>query len=354
MTSKWHCKSRKSACVLSGVTFALVCSNGTYAQGRDDWSERITISGAMEVNASMGSNLAGGSSGDITLDTVELGIDAAVTESVTGHLLILHEDDATEPWEVDEGTIDIDYDVLNFSAGRMYLPFGTFETHLVSDPLTLELGETREAALQLSMDWEGFYGAFYIYNGDLNTAEAVAAGDDSIDQLGFSVGFDGELLGLNINTGFDFISNIADSNTIQELVITAPQVDAYVAGWAIHANVTWDPITLIFEYVAAGEFLVGEVPFAGAGAVPSALHLEAAVGFSVFDTNMTFAVAYQSTAEASALDLPESKLLIGMGVELDENVSLKGEFAHVADYAVEDGGSGEAASVITGQLAIGF
>jgi len=35
------------------------------------------------------------------------------------------------------------------TAGQLYVPFGAFETGLISDPLTLEIGETRESTVLL-------------------------------------------------------------------------------------------------------------------------------------------------------------------------------------------------------------
>ena len=307
----------------------------------------------VEVEAFMGSNLAGGSAGDISLATLDLEIDAQVADAITAHVLAVHEDDVIEPWEVDEGFVEFDWEPVTFSAGRLYLPFGTYESFMVSDPLTLELGETREAALLVEIEWEGLYGSFYVFNGDINTAESVAESDDTIDQMGLGVGFEGEFVGVEINTGFDFIQNIADSNHIQTFFTTA-QVEDYVSGWAIHAKAVWDPVTVLFEYVAAGEFLPAEVPFLGDGAAPTALHLEAAVSFVMLETDMSIAASFQSTSEASALDLPESKLLLAWAVEIDENVIFTAEFAHVTDYAIDEGGLGEGASVVTGQLAVGF
>lgn len=335
------------------VIFGMIIPQSGSAQGRNDWNNRIALSGMVEVEAFMGSSLAGGSAGDISLASLDLGVDVQVAEAISAHLLALHEDDATEPWEVDEGFVEFDWEPVTFSAGRMYLPFGIYETFMVSDPLTLELGETREAALLAEIEWEGLYGSFYVFNGDINTVESVTASDDTIDQWGFGVGYEGNLMGLQINTGFEFIRNMADSNHIQTFFTTA-QVEDYVSGWAVHAKAVWDPITVLFEYVAAGEFLPTEVSFVGGGAAPAALHLEAAVSFVMFETDMSFAAAFQSTSEASALDLPESKLLLALAVDIDENVTVTGEFAHITDYAIDEGGLGEGASVITGQLAVGF
>ena len=117
------------------------------------------------------------------LATMELGIDAEVNEYVSGHVLFLWEEDDTEPIDLDEGFITLsggDACPGYFSVGKMYVPFGNFESNMVSDPLTLEMGETRESALQAGFDVDGFYGSVFAFNGDIDEA-----GEDShIDNFG--------------------------------------------------------------------------------------------------------------------------------------------------------------------------
>ncbi len=109
-------------------------------------ADEVTVSGAVEVELGFGDDFAGKSQSDIALATVVLGVDAKINDRVTGHVALLHEDDGTEPMEVDEGIISIDLENgWYFNGGRMYVPFGVYESNLVSDPLTLEIGETREA-----------------------------------------------------------------------------------------------------------------------------------------------------------------------------------------------------------------
>ncbi|MEE8300436.1 MAG: LbtU family siderophore porin [Desulfatiglandales bacterium] len=144
------------------------------------WPDRIELSGLsglIEVEASseaidhVDPAVDDERSSDIVLATVELGVDADIAKHVKGHILFLFEEDDTEPIEVDEGIISIDgEDVLPLylNAGTMYVPFGRFESHFISDPLTLELGETRESAVLggFANDWvELSLGTF---NGDID------------------------------------------------------------------------------------------------------------------------------------------------------------------------------------------
>ena len=70
---------------------------------------------------------------DIALATVEIGIDGEINPSVQGHVLLLWEEGESENINdfMDEGTITISNPEkcpYYLTAGKMYLPFGSFES----------------------------------------------------------------------------------------------------------------------------------------------------------------------------------------------------------------------------------
>lgn len=117
--------SLRKACLaaLSAVSLAVAAP----AQAEiisDDILQGVTISGLIEVNAWQTEDYAGVDSSDLTLATVELAIDAQVHKWVSGHILFLFEEDATEDLTVDVGYIrvgNLDYSPVYVDAGRMYL-----------------------------------------------------------------------------------------------------------------------------------------------------------------------------------------------------------------------------------------
>jgi len=78
--------------------------------------------------------------------------------------------------KVDEGTITIgnaDVTPIYLTAGRMYIPFGNFESNMISDPITLTMSETREEAFQLGVELEnGLHGSAYLFNGKIAEANS--------------------------------------------------------------------------------------------------------------------------------------------------------------------------------------
>jgi hypothetical protein len=77
----------------------------------DKWNNRITVSGLLETEAGYTNQDFNDpleedtDSSDITLATVEIGVGAKISEHVAGHILMLWEQGATEPFDIDEGII---------------------------------------------------------------------------------------------------------------------------------------------------------------------------------------------------------------------------------------------------------
>ncbi len=318
------------------------------------WTDRIGLSGLVEVEASAVDSPDGDES-DVVLATVELGIDAQINEWVSAHVLVLFEEDDTDPPEIDEGVVSIANAAVTpfyLNAGRMYLPFGNYESNMVSDPLTLEIGEIRESAVQVGFESAGFYGSLFIFNGD--TKEQ---GDDEIDQFGLNIGFaqESENGGLSYDMGLSYINNIADSDALQDAVMDADNLSDQVAGVGAHLIVNAGDFTLIGEYLGASEsFEDGDLDFRGRGAEPESWNLELGYHFTMGDWDSTFAIAWQETDEALALELPERRLVAALSMEIFANTSLSLEWANDEDYDLADGGTGDDTDTFTAQLAVEF
>ena len=318
------------------------------------WFERIELSGLVEVEASYldGPN---GSESDLVVSTVELGLDAQVNPWVNAHTLILFEEDETDPPEFDEAIITVnnpEESPFSLAAGRLYVPFGHYDSAAVSDPLTLEIGETRETAVELGYAANGFQALAYAFNGDTRDS-----GDDHIDSYGLALDYSREAqrAGPGFDAGISWINNLADSDTLQGTVTKPNNLVDSVAGWSAYAILHWDAFTLLGEYLtAADDFNAADLAFNGADARPSAWNLELDYAFGLAGREAEAAVAWQGTDEAQALDLPETRWLAALSVGIYDQTTLALEYAHDEDYGVSDGGSGEDTDTVTLQLAVAF
>ncbi len=315
--------------------------------------DRVSISGLVEVEGFYTSDYEDEDESDFELATAELGIDARIHDFVSSHVLFLWEEGEGEDICVDEAFITIG-NTEKFPAfmtlGRQYVPFGVFETSMVSDPLTLEIGETQETSVLLGFESSGVYGGIYLFNGDIDEK----SGDDHLENFGASVGYSFETGDLGLDFSASYISSLGDTDGVSDVL--PDDIEDYVDGISLSGVLGFKGFTLIGEYVTAlDEFEPGEMAFKQSGAEPEAWNLELGYNFDVAGHDTTLAVACQGTDEALALELPETRYMAAAGMGFFDNlifVSL--EYAYDEDYDESDGGSGEEAHTLTTQIAMEF
>ncbi len=316
------------------------------------FNNRIMFSGLVEAEVNCSKDYDDNSSSDITLATAELDIDVDLHKYVKSHLLFLWEEDDTEPIDIDEAYIflgNTEEFPLFCQVGKLYVPFGDYNSHMISDPLTLELGETRETAVVVGIEYNGLHASTYAFNGNINEI----GDNDEIKCFGIATGYVFESDTFGINIGMGWINNLGDSDTLKDTLPSA--IDAYVDGITAHAILSWQGVQLTGEYLGAlDDFKVSELEFKGDGAEPEAWNIELGYTFEIASHETVFALAYQGTDEALALELPEQRYLGSFGIGLIDGLSLAIEYAHDKDYDKNDGGTGDSADSVTMQLALEF
>jgi hypothetical protein len=330
------------------------------------WSERISLSGLLEVEGvyeDVDFDAAGSEdASDLVLATVELGIDAELSEHVSGHVLLLWEEDDTEPIDVDEAFILLDGGndaPVWVRAGKMYVPFGNFTSNMISDPLTLEIGETNESAVEAGMRMGDFYALAYVFNGDVDEA-----GDDNhIDNFGAQVGYALEQDNFSLDASISYINNLVDSDGWEgELDDLGRELNDYVGGLGMHVVVEAGAFNIIGEYILAlddPEYVVGtSVEERDAIEV---WNLEVGYAFTLFNQAALVGVAYQGSNNGDSfmpagyanadedLDfIPQDRYMLTIGAEILPYTSLALEYLH-DEYEDDD-----SADIVTAQLVLEF
>jgi len=344
-------------------------------QTAGNWRPGLELGGLLELEATHSRPFRGNSTSDLAVATAELDLSARVNNWVSGDVNLLYEEDETD-LEVDVASVSVgpENGPWKLQAGRFYLPFGVFETHMVSDPLTLEIGETRETAALASLSTGGLSGSVYAFNGTNDT------GEDRVDNWGAALTYGTSIERFGINGTLGYINDIGDSDSIQDS-LTRNRLRSRVPGWAASGLIESGPFTLIGEYVTATRAFRGphvrlsagsvnpaerpmvdldwslepaELGYRHQGARPSAWNLEAAYGFALAGKSASFALGYQGTEEALALELPRRRLITTLSVELLDRTALSLEWAHDRDYDRCEGGTGRSADTVTTQLAVEF
>ena len=316
----------------------------------------LEVSGAVEIEMNSGEAYdSDEKSSDIALATVELGFDVKINDRVSAHVLMLHEDDATDPPVIDEGTITINNGPIFINAGRMYIPFGNFESHMVSDPLTLEIAETQEAAIEFGYEADGFRASVYAFNGEADKNETD---NDVVDDFGISIGYTMKAGSVNLDLGVDYLNNMAETDSIQEAVITGPAastIEEHTSGIALHAIINMDKLNVILEYITATDnFNIADLQFNTAEAEPSASNIEVAYTMDMNGSEVTIALAHQNSSDIDGSALPESRNMISVSTTIADDVGFAVEYTDADDYETSDGGSGKSGGVLTAQLAVEF
>jgi hypothetical protein len=211
-------------------------------------TSRFTLRGLIEVEGSIVHAEGGNEEDDLRLCTVQIGLEAELTPWLGGHVTGLWEGDDTEPMEVDEAVLILTSpwkfgeQTPGLDLGRQYLPFGRFHSNMISDPLTLDLGETHTTSTVLSMDgtlWTAKVGAF---------EGSVDDRDDGIDSWVAAVEVTPRE---GVTLGASWISDLAESDA--ELVQDEALYRDEVPGWSVFAVIQHGPCGLTAEYLAAAK-----------------------------------------------------------------------------------------------------
>ena len=270
---------------------------------------------------------------DLVLATVEIGFDVDIAKHVKGSLYFLYEEDDTEPMDVDEGIITIDgADVvpLYVDLGKMYIPFGRFESHFIRDPLTLEVGETNESAVVGGFRNDLLEISVGAFNGDI---DETGEGSNHINNYLASACFalpETTVQDLNLTAGISWISNIADSDVLQEEIEDAAEEEDEEATIKNHANGFNAFIIASFrdKYFFNAEYLGAmddiEMDTIGESYKPQAWTIEFAYGLT---DRLKFGVCYEGTDDCDDF-LPKKQFGGVVGYDLFKHTYVALEYLY--------------------------
>jgi len=333
---------------------------------------KAQLGGLIELEAFSKEDYDDSETSDVSLATVELSMDVYPTDWSHGRLVFLYEEDEEDDHVVvDEGTItlgNMDTFPATVAIGKKYLPFGSYLTSTISDPLTLEMGETSDSAMQIDFQVMGMYGSAYVFNGDISELGE----DDKIDAYGAALGFANVTESFSYDVGVEWINNIGDTDGIGDYLsdVVNDEIEDYVDGFSAHMLMSYGPVNFFAEYVGALQsFELAELDFRGKGARPEAWSFEIGYNTELLNRDALFSIGYQATEEALALALPEERYLVAMSLGVFGNTTLSLEWSHDEDYDEGDfsatcldddgnvagcNGSDKDADTVTMQLAVEF
>lgn len=340
----------KAAFAAALLAFSLLAAPVAHAQDEaTPWADRVSMSGLIEVDLGFaGGNIAGGDKkSDITATTVEMDFSAEINDMVTGDIVLLYEEDYIDPVNIDEAFITIGGNdkIRQFvKAGLMYPPFGKFPSAMISDPMTLTLGETRQSAIAIGCKRDVSEVSVTVFNGDI-----AKAGDEGNTIKNFVVSAElrtseGMVEDGSVEGGISIISNIADTYILEDEVV-AGVVENNVPGASIYISAEKGSFSASAEYLwATKQFNAGELSFATEEAKPSAMFVE--LGYAITE-DLGVVARYQKSKDLFGF-MPETSMGATVSYGLFDSTTVSAEYQH-ADY--EDDSSDDTFLV---ELAIEF
>ncbi|MFV2056315.1 MAG: LbtU family siderophore porin, partial [Thiohalomonadales bacterium] len=252
--------------------------------------------------------------------------------------------------------------------GQQYLPFGFFATNLVSDPLTLALGEISDSAITVT--YQNVVNiAVYAFKGEVILAEDVPPRDNNINNqkianFGINFGYIFTAKDITLDFGIGYINSIAEANRLTDIINLGPTslppdepgtngagIENFIGGIASHLFIVWNNYSFIVEHIFATDSFAAQEIKLGKPAKPSALNIEMALSIN---TAMTFAVGVQQTVDSIGLDLPETRVLVGLSYALGESSQIAVELLRDFDYSAKNGGTSSEATAILVNVSAGF
>jgi len=317
----------------------------------DRWYDRIQITGLIEIEAGYEKTdfkdpaMEDEKTSDMDVATAEVVAHATIAERVEGHVMFKYEEDDVF---VDEAFIALtgtEFFPAYLVAGRQYIPFGNYDSHFVTDPNTLILGETNEGAVVVGYRYGG--GRVDVSVGAFNGDAGESGEDDTVDS------FVGRIVVNpfgNLIFGASYTSNLASSDSFNEVVVDPDNLDSLVEGWSAFVGFKFfGRFKLIGEYVGAlDNFKAGEIYDAAdpKARKPSAWNAE--LGVAITD-NLELAVRYDGSDDGGPGFLPETHYGAVLNWGFIKNTNLAFEYLH-GEF---EGDVQENDSFIA-QLAVGF
>lgn len=316
--------------------------------------EFATLSGIIEVDATLGENFERDTSSSIDLATAELYLDLEATEWARSRFAVEYDSDDDDLALIEANITLGGADSFPFflTAGRVYAPFGDFSTNMLQDPLTLTVGEINSTGVIAGFTAVGLTGTVFGFKGLKETDS-----DDTVQGFGASLGYSYEQDETAVNAGISWVNNIADADAVTEAMDESglDGITSRVDGFGMHLGASCGPFSLIGEYImAVDSFDPAELAFGESGARPAAWNGELAYTTQFWAKETVFAAGYQQSSDALALGLPEQRYIAAASIEVFAGTTVSLEYYLDQDYDAADGGTGEDGYGLTTRLAYVF
>lgn len=343
----------------------------------------LILSGKLESQIYSNKTYSGDNDSDIDLTGAELFAAVHVNNWVSGLLTFNYNNappSGTNQQRVTNSNVNVDQafaTIGNFrvspfyaTAGQRTLPFGQFNTYMLSDTLAKSMFKLLERSVLLGYDSQNMNGVFrpyastFVFKDDTRTANG---GGDNINNVGANLGLRIKTnSGWNSDVGVSGVANVADSNgmqstgldafpgfsnseivTVDNTIVNGENQDRKVPGFNAYAGIGNDKVYFTGEYVGAtSSFTANNLTYNDHGAKPSAVHGEGVYMFNIANFPANVGIGYDHTWQALALNMPQQRYITALNVSFIRNTIMTLEFNRWINYGASDTASGMNSAII--------
>ncbi len=333
----------------------------------------LELSGEVQMQANAIDTFSDNHTTDLYLSDAELDMQALINRWITAFMSFSYNNTPNAVGQRVGGEIDLDnafFTIGNLNttkwrltAGQLYVPFGQYNSFLISDPLNKVIFRTK--GQPVIVGWgvpgeDGFAFSAFGFKGTAHDDGDASSSNPRINQYGGDANYQFHLGGLKTAFGVSYIADIADSSGMQHTGGSDGQFEGFsddveteklhheVPGIDARALINYSRFTIVGEYDSAlRSFDPMDLSFNGAGARPSAYHVEGFYGFDFFKKPSTVALGFDQTYQALALNVPASRIAAAFNISPWRNTIASLELRHDWNYGEDDFASGSGATVVT-------
>ncbi|MCK4608038.1 MAG: LbtU family siderophore porin [Gammaproteobacteria bacterium] len=321
----------------------------------------LQISGYVEGQAFTGKDYTGHTYNDINLSGAELKLLGEISPWASAYMVFSYDDgpNATYNFRANNSRVYLSRAYATFgnlnkmpfylSIGQMYVPFGMYQSYMITDSLAKTLGKTKERPVIFGFAKGGVYAAMFGYKGDSYSDDR----GQTINGWGANLGFKTNNKTVNVDIGSSYIQNIADSEGMQDTYSDSfggfgdenngnQHLAHQVPALDLHAVLYYaDSLRLYSEYITAlRSFSSQDLTFNGKSADVSALTTQINYMFHIKGQPSSIAVGYQQAWETLGLNIPEYAFLTDFSISFFKDTVEKIEYRHAINYKSSDMASG--------------
>jgi predicted porin len=309
-------------------------------------SDRVELSGNVDVIYSSSDDDAAGDSNDVFVDQVYLGLAIDVSDNVSAYVSLQDEDTADNNARIGgndgqigvyEASVTIGLsDGLSLTAGQQHFNFindaeyGNF----IADTLVRQMAECRDTGLALSLSNDAISGGVFALNG----SEDEAGDDDEVNTYGVHASIGGDQEDLSWTLGAAYISNVQDANNGGNGIDDANAGD--ISAYSLNASVTAGSLTVLAEMVQADDN-------DDDSAEESATSIEASMALPMGEGDWTISAKIEEADDGGANDV-EDNVGIGLSSEIYENANLTINWESSEDF------NGNETDTVAVELSVSF